>query len=389
LKIAFKIFKNEIKELMDVYNSSLIAYSQTKKIQLNINKFSKEESDFLLDNIEDFTNDNVSLEFSLRELIHIRLISILELYLIDNIKYIFTETKLPFKTKNIITFQLQELLSFKTLTEVHSKIISKDCRQLSSGGFDKIIKYYKDKFKLDLNSFLPSKERILEYHERRHLLVHNLGKTDKQYRAKYKTTKLGLSISDEYLRNAIIDIETFAEIVNKNTLKFIDNSKLDFKKEKVSRTVWFSFKNLNDNLDLIEDDFGFWSNDDLVYLKDILIEKNILPDNFLEIKISGEHNTIRDYLNIIRKTSKSRDDIKYFQKLFDDHDIPKLEKKIKPEIILDPKPKMDITPDLILTVKNLLPEKPWPTGIHRKIADDLNISSSTIRKVVNRILRSE
>jgi hypothetical protein len=179
----------------------------------------------ILDNLKEFPGNSNKLEYDLRELLLIKLISILEQYLIDNIKFIFIESKEPFKTNNTIEFQHQELLSFKSLTDVFNKIISKECRQLSSRGFNEIIKYYKSKFKLNLDLYCPSKDRILEYHDRRHLHVHNLGKTDKQYRKKYNTTKLGISITDEYIRNAIQDISVFAEIVNKNTLNYIENLK--------------------------------------------------------------------------------------------------------------------------------------------------------------------
>jgi hypothetical protein len=373
LKIAYKIFKSEINDLRIIYKSTLTAYEQTSRIVKN-----NAESEI------EFPTDYKSLEYDLRQLLLVKLISILEQYLIDNIKFIFTESKIPFKTKNTITFQHQELLSLKTVTAIHSKLISKDCRQLSSGGLDKIIKYYKSKFNLDLNSFFPSKERIIEYHDRRHLHVHNLGKTDKQYRKKYNTKKIGVSISHEYFKNAIEDIYAFGEIINKNTINYIDSLIAISEKRDDMRNIWFSFQNLGNPLELIDDKYGFWSNDELVIFEDILIEKKGLFDNFIEIKIEGEQTSIKDYYKIFRKTAKKNENIKFLTKLFDDFKAPKFPKKIKPYSA--PTPEVIITKELIEDVENELPNEPWETGIHKKIALSLNQSNRTISKVINLIL---
>jgi hypothetical protein len=384
LKIAYKVFKNEIEDLLIFYNSTLSAYEQTKKI----GKISKETESSINNltptNNKDFKSNSRSLEFDLRQLLLIKLISILEKYLLDNVKFIFTENKTPFKTKNTITFQLQELLSFKSITEVHSKIISKDCRQLSSGGLDRVIKYYNTTFKLNLNSFFPSKERIIEYHDRRHLHVHNLGQTDKQYRKKYNTKKSGISISDRYIRNAIDDISVFGEIVNKNTVKYIDELK-DAKEQKVDlNNIWFSFQNLSENLEIIEANYGFWSNDDLITFKDILVEKKELPDSFIEIKIRGEAVNIKDYYRVIKRIAKDNSDIRFLTKLFDDNKVPEFPKIIKP--YTPPTPKVIFTEELIESVENELPIEPWEIGIHKKIAIELNQSNKTVNKVIGIIL---
>lgn len=380
LKIAYKIFTNEIDDLFNLYKSTLIAYEQTKLIKKSRWEIESSIENCILENLDDFESNINTLSFDFRELLLIKLISILEQYLIDNIKFIFTETKQPFRTNNVIEFQHQELLSFKSLTEIFTKIITKECRQLSSGGFDKIIKYYKLKFNLDLNSFFPSKDRIIEYHDRRHLHVHNLGKTDKQYRKKYNTDKLGVSISHEYITNAIDDIKIFVEIVNKNTIKYLQNIKQVEEKQISTRTIWFSFQTKLEDLDLISDKYSFWCNDELVSFKDILLEKRILFDDYIEIKICAEHNKIKDYINIFKKTSKTNQNIKFFKILYDDYIVPKPPKKEK--IYIEPKPKVEITGELIDRVEKLLPDEPWEIGIHKKIAIELEQSNKTISKII-------
>jgi hypothetical protein len=378
LKIAYKIFKSEIKDLLAFYNCTISAYSQLRKL----NKEPLQNENTLND--IDFIYYNKRLEYELRELLLVKLVSILEKYLTDNVKFIFMESKVPFKTNNFITFQHQELLSFKSLTEVHSKLISKESRQLSNGGLDKIIKYYNSKFKLNLNSFFPSKERIIEYHERRHLYVHNLGKTDKKYRKKYETNKIGLSTSDEYIKSAIEDISAFGEIVNKNTLNYLENINVLKKTKKNIRNIWFSFQYLSEKLELIEDEYGFWSNDDLVIFKDILLEKKHLPDNFIEIKIQGENLKIKDYYKIFRTTSRNNPQIKFLNKLFDDYKAPEYPKIHK--LYISPTPKVIITEELIENVEKQLTDEPWETGIHKKIAINLNQSNKTISRIIKIIL---
>jgi len=390
LKLAYRIFNSELTDLQELYNSTLIAYKQTSIIKRNKGEFVnvvENQDEFLLENINEFCSNVNSLEYDLRQLVLIRLISILEHYLINNVKYIFTETKAPFKSALRIEFQYQELLSFKSLTDIFNKIITKECRQLSSGGFKDIIKYYKSKFDIDLNSFFSSQTRMFQYHDIRHLFVHNLGKTDKQYRKKYNTTKVGLSINDAYLMNAISDVRTFVEIVNKHTLEFIEKSKSENRIEPNMRTLVFSFQNLNPFLDLIDDNFSFWSNDDLVVLKDLVLERKDLGDNFIELKIYGEVIKVGDYFNIFRKTAKSNQSIRKIRKHSDDYQPPT--PKITEKKYVEPSPKIKITEDMIFNVNEMLPESPWPIGIHKTIASELNLSNKTVRRIIHIILKKQ
>lgn len=389
MKIAYRIFNSEITDLKELYNSTLIAYKQTsiiKKNKTDLLGISDNQNGYVLENLNEFASNVTSLEYDLRQLVLIRLISILEHYLINNIKYIFTETKDPFKSALKIEFQYQELLSYKSLTDIFNKIITKECRQLSSGGFQDIIKYYKSKFDIDLNSFFSSQTRMFQYHDIRHLFVHNLGKTDKQYRKKYNTTKVGLSINDAYIISAIEDVQSFVEIVNKHTLDFIEHSKSENRIESNMRTLKFSFRNLNNYLDLIDDNFSFWSNDDLVVLKDILLDRKELGDNIIEMKIHGDIIKVGDYFNIFKKTTKSNPNVNRIRKLYDDYKPPVSEKKIKSYV--EPTPKIEISEDLILKVNEMLPKSPWPIGIHKTIANELNLSNKTVSRAIQIILKS-
>ena len=42
-----------------------------------------------------------------------------------------------------------------------------------------------------------------------------------------------------------------------------------------------------------------------------------------------------------------------------------------------------ITPKIIETVKECLPEQPWPTGINKSIAQKLNLSHREVSNIIN------
>ena len=67
---------------------------------------------------------------------------------------IFAATKIPFQNKNEIKFSQSEILSISQ-EDLLEKIITKECRKLSSGGFDEIKKYYKKNFNTDISSISP------------------------------------------------------------------------------------------------------------------------------------------------------------------------------------------------------------------------------------------
>ena len=86
------------------------------------------------------STDNIK---TCKELALIRSISALEVFSIDLIKELFDVNKVPFFSDAEIKYHINEMLSCSNIEELHTKFIEQCCRNLHSGGFDEITKYYK------------------------------------------------------------------------------------------------------------------------------------------------------------------------------------------------------------------------------------------------------
>ena len=93
-----------------------------------------------------------------KELALIRSVSALEVYLIDTIREVYFSNKSPFMKKGIMEYQLGEILSCDNINDLHEKYIEKQCRQLHSGGFEDVTKFYKSRFQIDFSKFNTSVE---------------------------------------------------------------------------------------------------------------------------------------------------------------------------------------------------------------------------------------
>lgn len=246
---AYQIFKKELNEAQSFYRSCLFAFSLPELIENNIDKIKTvvpEIEEFMAQkpSYQELTgNAGSKLEYFLRELIHIRIISALEVYLVDNIKYISLHSKQPFKSNAKVEITTQELLSYKSTSAIFEKIINKECRQLSGSGYKKICKFYKDKLNIDIANTAPGYSIMMEYHDRRHLLVHRLGRTDAFYKGKYNTIKKGVTIKASYLKSALTNVDQYVEKINELTINTI-KEKDDSEKEPKNKTITVRFKSL-------------------------------------------------------------------------------------------------------------------------------------------------
>jgi hypothetical protein len=385
---AYRIFEKEINELTLFYHSTIYSFNQTDEIIKSYDKI-KDNSDFVVIQPPSFYKNKNSfkqdLRFFLREILFIRLISALEVYLIDNVKNIFLKTKNPFKnSKNqndteINNLSKAELLSFKNITELHNFIINKECRSLSNGGFSKIIKYYKSKFYIDIRSINPGKEKIEEYYDKRNLIVHSLGHTDITFQKKYNTSQKGISINEETFVKAIEDIKIYCHNINEFVNQFLEKEVLKCSLTKINREIEFSFYYWCKNEpDFIKQNFEYWVNDKLYSLKDILIKKTESPDRLVEIFISGEEEPVVEYYNLIKRIAKRNNLIKSLKITLNNYKEfqPKTlkNKELKPYIISE---------EIIESVRQNLPPQPWQIGIHKEIAEKLNLRNYKVSRAIN------
>lgn len=141
----------------------------------------------------------------LRAILFVRLVSVLEAYLIDTVRWLFLHRKDLFHKDETLELQYRELLAARSLNQLFGKLIERECRRLQNRGFAEMRKYFQKRFAIDFAmAGTPSVFPVLEeMHERRHLLVHRLGRTDDIYRRAYKTREARLSVPEDYLLSGL------------------------------------------------------------------------------------------------------------------------------------------------------------------------------------------
>jgi hypothetical protein len=394
--IPFKIFMREIQELEVFYQMIVISIEEANQRSVfnNLNDSNREKFDALKQTeTYQFYESNIlkAEENFLRSLVFIRLISALEVYLVDNIKYVFLKSRKPFRSETRVEFSQSQLLSFSSITELHENLINKECRQLSSGGLEKIIRYYKAKFSIDIGSIRPGKNIMEEYHDRRHILVHRLGRTDIQYRKKYNFNKKGVSISKKYLNVALIDFKQFGIEVNELIEKFIQKESEPENSHDV-RNIKFQFSYKGDVPFFTKKNFEFWHNDYLVSVKDIYKEIQFLENNHVLMEIEGTFEKVTSFYKKAKSMVNSQLDLGDFKLLSgteDKNPIPSLrlstsqplKKSINKKKRSDGRRRMPTLEEIDIVMSNL-PPKPWPIGVHKIIGSKTGIPKRLIYAII-------
>jgi len=390
---AYRIFQLQIKELNKFLNSTKFALNKAGALRNFINE--KEHKRYLDNNGFDtkpsgvcsFKKDSIlSLEKTLNQQTLIRVISALEIFLVDLFRDIFIITKIPFKDQSkVLQFNQSQLLSIKSISELYSQIINKECRSLSSGGFIEIIKAYKRKLNIDLLHIPPGKQKMIEYHEIRHLIVHKLGRIDSQFRKKYNVTnKTRISINDDDLTNCIKDINGFA----KQTHELVVNRISELVTPRIQqvsfeRQVKYNIEILepDSNLAFLNTEFEFWVNDEFEVLKNILIDKKTLSENEFELILSGEIRQIKAYYSYLKYAKrKQMIKLKIVEDTSESTSNNEFGKKIKRKPIY-------IEQDTLELIRQQLPEQPWETGIHKKVAEKLGLRNKIVSLAIRVLIK--
>jgi len=381
---AFANFKHDLNKLSAFYKATIYSYEQTEALLRfrNRNKIKYDEpteTGLLIKQPHYYKikgSAKKSIRDNLTELIFVRLVSSLEVFLIDLVRDAFLENKEPFKKQEVSSqFTQAELLSLRSTAGLYHKIITKECRRLSSGGFEDIVKFYKKYFNIDLGSFAPGLTKMDEYHDRRHILVHRLGKTDQQFREKYNTALHRVSVDETYLLQCIQDFGSYSEMVTNQLIYQLNNEYAPKKKTKIAeRKLKLSLQLLNNDAEnIIQPNFEFWVDDEYLMLNDILDEKRAFDDNKYELVISGKHRQIKSYMKFVRKSEKKKELMVriIIDKL--DTAAPSHERKI-----------LDL--ELLNEIKLALPPQPWPTGAHKAVAIKFNISNSLVSLAIQQLI---
>ena len=126
----------------------------------------------------------------LRSTLLVRLVAAFEAFLIDTIEEISERSDEPFASDKKLEISQRQLLALAREQGLKSFLVNKTTRQLTSGGFEEIRKFYKSTLGIDIAPANTSPKLLEEIHDRRHLYVHRAGYVDEQYVHKYPASGL-------------------------------------------------------------------------------------------------------------------------------------------------------------------------------------------------------
>lgn len=377
---SYTILKRELKQLRNFYLTTQFAYNQVKEL-MELCTTSEDVRDALRDHgvrwskyekMSKSDDHKRKVEAMLRELIFVRAISALETFLTDVIRDVFIVTKAPFMDKDLrIEMSQAELIGINTPTMIYSKIINRETRSLTSGGFNEFIKYYKKRFNIDLATIEPSYKKMNEYHDVRHILVHRLGETDEAFRKKHHTSKKRLSIDESYIDGLLDDLDKFTEEVDceiRSLIKDISSSDSAYNARFVIDILFHS----EHIPSCLRPNFQYWADDEYVMMTDVLVGTSPAEDGRVRYYFNGSDRALRHLQRHLRT------EIRY-------KSISVLE--VENLVRFERRPR-DVPSNTVELVKNNLPKQPWKKGVHKDIAAKLGISNKEVSSAINILIEA-
>lgn len=372
---SYSILRTELKSLKFFYDSTCLSYQRVREV-LDVRNRNREIDNLLTyegvkwsrrqKNVRKEVAKNRTETF-LRELILVRVISALEIYLVDIVRDIFLVTKAPFMDKSVrIEFSQEELIANNSPTSIYSKIINRETRRLTSGGFNEFIKYYKKRFSIDLSSIEPGYKVMNEYHDRRNILVHRLGYTDESYRRKYNSSQKKVAVDPEYISGLLDDIDRFSSQVAGKVESFISEHDFDgiSHKSKLVADIHFLKEKVPACL---QPNFQFWADDEYVVMTDLLTETSPAEDGRTRYYFSGSDRALN---HLKRKLKKEQKNLNISIIYAVDRVREERKRKSIPNHQID-------------AIKNELPDQPWPRGIHKEVARKLGLSNGLVSAAID------
>jgi hypothetical protein len=153
----------------------------------------------------------------MRESLFVRAVSQFEIFLADTIREIAKRSMEPFKRQDkMLEYPQAKILSYKNIEEIQNEIVTGECRQLTSQGFNYARKYYEKRFGICFTDCPIAITEIEELHERRHLFVHRGGYIDAQYQKRFAQQMQvdeRLVITDKYFQKALDNFMGLGEFI--------------------------------------------------------------------------------------------------------------------------------------------------------------------------------
>jgi len=302
----------------------------------------------------------------LREVIFVRLISAVEVMLIDHVSNLFNSNRQYLGKK--IDIETDLLATYQSLDELWGKIIKEELRNLNGRAFNDVITYYRKKFDLDFSNFRELK-LIEEMYERRHILVHALGHTDEKYRKKYSTENTFISIDEAYLVKVFSIIEDFYEVIRRSVLQKIYTDRTI----EIMRTYTIKFKiRILDGAcsQFFHSDFQIQGTSESQKLKAITKSK-IETKTDVDLVLSGDKSIIGKYVEILKRQENRKG------------------LQITKRETISRGHRSTFNDDELLQLHLRLGPHPWEVGLKDTVALELNVSKTKISHAMNLILDNE
>lgn len=239
---SYDIFIKEIDDIRRWLFTTIYAYNKTYEILSE----KIQNGNTVADQVAIAFNENDCNEMSLarrlstdniktcKELALIRNISALEIFTVDSVKEVFNANRSPFLSNKKIEHAVGELLSCDNISELHNKYIEQKCRNLHNDGFEEIQKYYKKTFDIEFSNFNFKIDETVygisflkQYHQKRHLIVHRMGKTDEQYRKQYNTNEMTIKLDENELSTFFEVLRVFALFLERKVSQYIMTPPID------------------------------------------------------------------------------------------------------------------------------------------------------------------
>jgi hypothetical protein len=310
----------------------------------------------------------------LRSVLFVRLISALEVFLIDSIKHAFLKNPQTLSSqKKRLEISYAKLIGTANISELQWELAEKETRNLHSAGFRDVVKYYSSQLGINIADLGINLSQLEHFHDQRHLLVHRLGKTDSVYRHKYNETTPEIKVSEHQLTELIKAIRELSLKLNNAIETLIANTVKPQTNNPFLAKV--NFKLLADEFpSILDQSYCFISKDR--YLRNADLFKIVKPKSgskhTMHVHCAGEDlPLIRSVLVKLQRQEKI---------LIDNL-----------EVITGNRTKKSKLPfDHLFNIAQLLPKREdWYQGIHRNLAVALGTSNNKASYIITSILTDQ
>jgi hypothetical protein len=234
---------------------------------------------------------------TLRETIFVRLISAVEVFHVDLVRAIFTFRRDLLSREQPLELPYAYVASLTTLSELITRLVDRDCRAITSGGFSDATKFYKQRFQIDLKG-LAGYQALTAAHALRHILVHRLGHTDEQYRRTYKPKKRRVSVDQAYLLEAIKQLRLYADALVVHATKLAEPVAARALRDQNDLVLHLQVDS-PEAAELTSPDYFFLYNERYYMLRDLIRERHV-TDREVRLSLRGDTKVLRVYLRKIR-----------------------------------------------------------------------------------------